>query len=191
MTIIFSCLLIQHSVEQAENLIRQHEAFITTMDANSDKISSVVSVGRELINDNNYAADKIQQKADALEERLEFLEYYRPIISVYLSNVEEVVGQITASKYEDVQCNSRDEHQQLCVYFLFQTLNWCLVGNLSVVVHARLFPVFCHKLNGVLQTSKNSLKGLSLTKSGWMHYFRLGTVMPASLCLLVALNPIS
>jgi len=59
----------QHSVEQAENLIRQHEAFITTMDANDDKINSVIKLGRDLIGRNNYAADKIQQKADGLEER--------------------------------------------------------------------------------------------------------------------------
>jgi spectrin beta len=59
----------QHSMEQAENLIRQHEAFITTMDANDDKINSVVKLGRELIGNNNYASDKIQQKADSLEER--------------------------------------------------------------------------------------------------------------------------
>ena len=39
------------------------------MDANDDKINSVVSMGRELIDANNYAAEKIQQKVDSLEER--------------------------------------------------------------------------------------------------------------------------
>lgn len=62
---------VPHSVEQAENLIKQQEAFITTMDANDDKINSVVTMGRDLLADNNYAADKIQQKADALQERRE------------------------------------------------------------------------------------------------------------------------
>ena len=39
------------------------------MDANDDKINSVVALGRELIAENNYASDKIQQKADSLEDR--------------------------------------------------------------------------------------------------------------------------
>lgn len=60
---------VPHSVEQAESLIRKHEAFITTMDANDEKINNVISLGRELVGNNNYAADKIQQKADSLEER--------------------------------------------------------------------------------------------------------------------------
>jgi len=39
------------------------------MDANDDRINSVVSLGRQLIVENNYASDKIQQKADSLEDR--------------------------------------------------------------------------------------------------------------------------
>jgi len=39
------------------------------MDANDDKINSVVALGRQLIDENNYASDKIQQKADSLEDR--------------------------------------------------------------------------------------------------------------------------
>jgi len=62
--------LLQHSVENAEQLIKRLESFITTtMDANDDKINSVVALGRELIAENNYASDKIQQKADSLEDR--------------------------------------------------------------------------------------------------------------------------
>jgi len=39
------------------------------MDANDDRINSVVELGRQLIAENNYASDKIQQKTDSLENR--------------------------------------------------------------------------------------------------------------------------
>jgi len=39
------------------------------MDANDDRINSVVALGRQLIAENNYASDKIQQKTDSLEDR--------------------------------------------------------------------------------------------------------------------------
>lgn len=59
----------QHSQEQAEMLIKQHEAFITTMDANDEKINSVLTFANRLIDENHYAADKVQQKADNISER--------------------------------------------------------------------------------------------------------------------------
>ena len=59
----------QYTPEAAENQIRQLEAFITTMDANDEKINSVQHLAHQLINDNHYAADKIQRKADSLQER--------------------------------------------------------------------------------------------------------------------------
>ena len=71
---------VQHSVEHAENLTRRLEAFITTMDANDDKINNVVTFGRQLIADNNYAADKVQQKADSLQER------WVPAVSEHLAS---------------------------------------------------------------------------------------------------------
>ena len=61
--------LLQHSLEQAENLIKQHEAFITTMDANDEKINNVLQFAQRLIDENHYAADKVQQKADNINER--------------------------------------------------------------------------------------------------------------------------
>ena len=57
-------------MENAEQLIKRLESFVTTtMDANDDRINSVVELGRQLIAENNYASDKIQQKADSLEDR--------------------------------------------------------------------------------------------------------------------------
>ena len=62
-------LVAQTSPEHAMNIRRRHEAFISTLDANDEKINEVVNTAEELIRDNNYAADKVQQKSDALQER--------------------------------------------------------------------------------------------------------------------------
>ena len=56
-------------MEQAENLIKRHEQFINTMDANDEKINAVTQFAQRLIEDNHFAADKIQQKADVIQER--------------------------------------------------------------------------------------------------------------------------
>ncbi|XP_013410395.1 spectrin beta chain-like [Lingula anatina] len=60
----------QTSLEAAENLIKQHEAFITTMDANDEKINLVLQFAERLVDDeNHYAADKISKKAENIDER--------------------------------------------------------------------------------------------------------------------------
>ncbi|XP_071055816.1 spectrin beta chain isoform X5 [Onthophagus taurus] len=57
------------SLEQAENLLKKHEAFLTTMDANDDKINTVVQFSRRLCDENHFASDKIAKRADAIDER--------------------------------------------------------------------------------------------------------------------------
>ncbi|KAK3578499.1 hypothetical protein CHS0354_007749 [Potamilus streckersoni] len=59
----------QNTLEAAENLVKRHEAFITTMDANDEKINSVLSLANKLIEANHYAADKIHKKAENINER--------------------------------------------------------------------------------------------------------------------------
>lgn len=59
------------SLESAENLLKRHQDFITTMDANDDKIRTVVYFGDQLCNDGHYAADKIHKKARNIQERRE------------------------------------------------------------------------------------------------------------------------
>ena len=68
MWLIKNCIL-QHSLEAADNLIKQHEAFITTMDANDEKISNVLTFSHHLVDENHYAGDKIKQKSDSIDER--------------------------------------------------------------------------------------------------------------------------
>ncbi|XP_064621468.1 spectrin beta chain-like isoform X3 [Lineus longissimus] len=59
----------QGSLEQAENMIKQHEAFITTMDANDEKVNAVLQFANRLTEENHYASEKITMKSDNIEER--------------------------------------------------------------------------------------------------------------------------
>uniref|UniRef100_A0A4D5R949 Spectrin beta chain n=1 Tax=Scolopendra viridis TaxID=118503 RepID=A0A4D5R949_SCOVI len=57
------------NLEQAENLIKRHEAFMTTMEANDEKINAVILLSQRLCDDGHFAADKIQKKAESINER--------------------------------------------------------------------------------------------------------------------------
>ncbi|CAG5119810.1 unnamed protein product, partial [Candidula unifasciata] len=57
------------SVQAAENLIKRHEAFITTMDANDEKINAVLQFANRLIDENHYDREKIHKKAESISER--------------------------------------------------------------------------------------------------------------------------
>jgi len=50
----FACNL-QINLEQAENLIKRHEAFLTTMEANDDKINNVVQFASRLCDEGHFA----------------------------------------------------------------------------------------------------------------------------------------
>ena len=50
-------------------MIKQHEAFITTMDANDEKINNVLQFADRLVDENHFANEKIKQKADIIRER--------------------------------------------------------------------------------------------------------------------------
>ncbi|KAL3083302.1 hypothetical protein niasHS_011104 [Heterodera schachtii] len=57
------------SLEQAENVLKRHQDFMTTMDANDEKMRAVVQMGDQLCADGHYAADKVHKKARNIEER--------------------------------------------------------------------------------------------------------------------------
>lgn len=57
------------NLEQAENLLKRHEAFLTTMEANDDKINGVVQFTRRLCDEGHFASEKIAKRADSIEER--------------------------------------------------------------------------------------------------------------------------
>lgn len=59
----------QTSLEQAETLLKRHQDFLTTMEANDEKIRAVISYGDQLCQEGHYAADKIHKKARNIQER--------------------------------------------------------------------------------------------------------------------------
>lgn len=59
------------TLEAAEAAIKKQEDFMTTMDANEEKINGVVEAGRRLASDGNINAEKIQERATSIDDRLE------------------------------------------------------------------------------------------------------------------------
>ena len=57
------------NLEQAETLMKKHEALLTTMDANDDKVNGVLQSAQILGGEEHFAADKIAKKAEELAER--------------------------------------------------------------------------------------------------------------------------
>merc|ERR1719412_2109514 len=57
------------NLEQAESLIKKHEALLTTMEANDDKVNGVLQFAQRLLQEDHFAADKISKKAEDISER--------------------------------------------------------------------------------------------------------------------------
>lgn len=57
------------TLEGAEAAIKKHEDFMTTVDANEDKINGVVEAGRRLASDGNINAERIQERVTSIDER--------------------------------------------------------------------------------------------------------------------------
>ncbi|CAH1792317.1 unnamed protein product [Owenia fusiformis] len=60
---------VPQSLEDAENKIKRHEAFITTMDANDEKVNATVAFASRLQDENHFAKDKIQRQSENIVER--------------------------------------------------------------------------------------------------------------------------
>ncbi|XP_042201475.1 spectrin beta chain, non-erythrocytic 1-like isoform X2 [Callorhinchus milii] len=57
------------TLEMAEGAIKKHEDIMTTMEANEEKINSVVDSGNKLVAEGNVHSDKIQDKVDSINQR--------------------------------------------------------------------------------------------------------------------------
>ncbi|XP_064174889.1 spectrin beta chain, non-erythrocytic 1-like isoform X2 [Anguilla rostrata] len=57
------------TLEAAEGAIKKQEDFMTTMDANEEKINGVVETGRRLVSDGNINGERIQEKVDSIDDR--------------------------------------------------------------------------------------------------------------------------
>ncbi|XP_018115461.1 spectrin beta chain, non-erythrocytic 1 isoform X2 [Xenopus laevis] len=57
------------TLQAAEAAIKRHEDFLTTMDANEEKIQGLLESGRKLIEEQNINSEKIQEKVTSVDER--------------------------------------------------------------------------------------------------------------------------
>uniref|UniRef100_A0A4W6CQK1 Spectrin beta chain n=1 Tax=Lates calcarifer TaxID=8187 RepID=A0A4W6CQK1_LATCA len=54
----------------AEKALKKHEDFVSTMEANEDKIDGTLQAGQRLVDSNNLYSGKIQEKMDSIQDRL-------------------------------------------------------------------------------------------------------------------------
>lgn len=118
------------SLESAENLFKRHQDFLTTMDANDEKIKNVVSFGDQLCNDGHYAADKIHKKARNIQERreanrekaLDALEKLKDALALqqFLSDCEELREWI-----EEKMIRAQDETYRLTKFKFYYIFLFC------------------------------------------------------------------
>ncbi|XP_075425832.1 spectrin beta chain, non-erythrocytic 2 isoform X1 [Ascaphus truei] len=57
------------TLQAAEAAIKRHEDFMTTMDANEEKILGLVESGKKLVQEQNVHAEKIQEKVTSIDAR--------------------------------------------------------------------------------------------------------------------------
>ena len=57
------------NLEQAENQLKRHEAFLTTMEANDEKINTIVQVADTLADKQHFDADRIHKRAENIAQR--------------------------------------------------------------------------------------------------------------------------
>lgn len=54
----------------AEKALKKHEDFVSTMEANQDKVDGAVQSGQRLVDSNNMYSGKLQEKMDSIQDRL-------------------------------------------------------------------------------------------------------------------------
>lgn len=57
------------TLQAADVAIKKLEDFMSTMDANGERIRGLLEAGRQLVSKGNIHAEKIQEKADSIEKR--------------------------------------------------------------------------------------------------------------------------
>uniref|UniRef100_A0AAR2LTX6 Spectrin beta chain n=1 Tax=Pygocentrus nattereri TaxID=42514 RepID=A0AAR2LTX6_PYGNA len=59
------------TLDGAEKSLKKHEDFVTTMDANKDKIATTLEGGQRLVNSGNLYSAKVQDKMNSIQDRHE------------------------------------------------------------------------------------------------------------------------
>nr|DBA17114.1 TPA: hypothetical protein GDO54_002609 [Pyxicephalus adspersus] len=66
---VLSHIEMPSTLQAAEAAIKRHEDFMTTMDANDEKIRGLVESGKKLIQEQNVNSEKIQEKVTSIDKR--------------------------------------------------------------------------------------------------------------------------
>merc|ERR1712045_1019506 len=122
------------NLEQAELLMKRHEALLTTMDANDDKVNGVLSFADRLLQEDHFAADKISKKLEEISERrnnnraaaMDQLERIRDqhLLHTFLQDCEELHDWIQVRNVqvqEDTYRSSRTIHSKWTRHQAFQS----------------------------------------------------------------------
>jgi len=122
------------NLEQAEVLMKRHEALLTTMDANDDKVNGVLSFAERLLQENHFASDKISKKLEEISERrnknrdeaMEQLERIRDqhLLHTFLQDCEELhdwVQERSVLVQEDTYRSARTIHSKWTRHQAFQS----------------------------------------------------------------------
>lgn len=56
----------------AQKALKKHEDFVSTMEANEDKVDSAVQGGQRLVDSNNLYSGKVQDKMNTIRDRSVF-----------------------------------------------------------------------------------------------------------------------
>jgi len=122
------------NLEQAETLMKKHEALLTTMDANDDKVNGVLSFAERLLQEEHFAADKIAKKMEEISERrnnnraqaMEQLERIRDqhLLHTFLQDCEELhdwIQERNVLVQEDTYRSARTIHSKWTRHQAFQS----------------------------------------------------------------------
>lgn len=63
------------TLDGAEKALKKHEDFVSTMEANEDKIDGAVQAGQRLVDSNNLYSGKIQEKMDSIKDRSALIQF--------------------------------------------------------------------------------------------------------------------
>merc|ERR1719461_1034541 len=122
------------NLEQAETLMKKHEALLTTMDANDEKINGVLSFAERLLQEEHFAGDKISKKLEEISERrnknraqaMEQLERVRDqhLLHTFLQDCEELhdwIQERNVLVQEDTYRSARTIHSKWTRHQAFQS----------------------------------------------------------------------
>merc|ERR1719229_1405551 len=122
------------NLEQAELLMKRHEALLTTMDANDDKVNGVLQFAQRLVAEQHFAAEKITKKMEEISEKrnknraqaMEQLERIRDqhLLHTFLQDCEELHDWIQVRNVqvqEDTYRSSRTIHSKWTRHQAFQS----------------------------------------------------------------------